>query len=68
MIILGTVLLIIGVIYILTNFILVVVRNCKEPGVYMWRHLQFVKMLPAFVILFTAAILGLGFTPYSYSA
>ena len=30
--------------------------------------MQFIKMLPAFLILFIASVIGLGFTPYSYSA
>ena len=32
----------------------------------MWRHSQYIKLLPVFVILFTICVLAGGFLPYYY--
>lgn len=67
-IVIVVIMLIVLGLYIIINFLIIVCKHCQNPGVIMWRHMQFLKMLPAFVILFLASTIGLGFTPYSYSA
>lgn len=62
------IILALGIAYVVVQFIRVIVKNCQQPGTLMWRHIQFVKMLPVFMILLFVGVVSLGFFPYSYSA
>ena len=66
MAVIGFIIIMVGAIYIAVMYILVICDMCRHPGAIMWRHNQFIRLLPVFVVFFVMSTMTGGFVPYSY--